>query len=323
MFATDLPAISLSFISLTSFLVAIPSGIQVFAWLATLVTGKPQLKTPMLFLLGFILIFVVGGVSGVMFASVPFDQATTDTYFVVAHFHYIMAGVAIFPAFAAIYYWGPKIWGRLLHEGWGQVSFWLVFIGFNLTFFPMHILGLLGMPRRIYTYQSGLGWDGYNLAETIGTFIMGVGIIVTAVNWAWSMRNGRPAGDDPWKSETLEWATSSPPPDYDFETIPEVRSLHPMWDQPELHGGNQPVELGGRPLARGHRVLATSMLDAAPEAIVDMPHESLWPFFLTVALMGLFYGALVRSALVAVVGGALSGITFIGWIWPRGQTQEM
>ena len=323
MFATDLPAMSISFISLTSFLVAIPSGIQVFAWLATLVTGKTILKTPMLFVLGFILIFVIGGVSGVMAASVPFDQATTDSYFVVAHFHYIMAGVAIFPVLAAIYYWGPKIWGRMLHEGWGKVSFWLVFVGFNLAFFPMHILGLLGMPRRTYTYQSGLGWDSYNLVETIGTFIMGIGILISFVNWAWSVRHGERAGNDPWKSETLEWATSSPPPDYDFETIPEVRSLHPTWDQPELNDGAQPPDQGGRPLAEGHRVLATSMLDATPEAIVDMPHESLWPFFLVVGLTVFFYGALVRIAIVAAVGGIATAISVLGWIWPRGQTQEM
>jgi cytochrome c oxidase subunit 1/cytochrome c oxidase subunit I+III len=323
MFATDLPAMSISFISLTSFLVAIPSGIQVFAWLATLVTGKVVLKTPMLFVLGFILIFVIGGVSGVMAASVPFDQATTDSYFVVAHFHYIMAGVAIFPVLAAIYYWGPKIWGRMLHEGWGTVSFWLVFVGFNLAFFPMHLLGLLGMPRRIYTYQAGLGWDSYNLVETIGTFIMGIGILTSFINWAWSLRHGERAPNDPWNSETLEWATSSPPPDYDFETIPEVRSLHPTWDQPDLKDGSQPPEQGGRPLAEGHRVLATSLLDATPEAIVDMPHDSLWPFFLAVSLTLFFYGALVRIPIFAAVGGAAAAISVIGWIWPRGQTQEM
>ncbi|MFN2613704.1 MAG: cbb3-type cytochrome c oxidase subunit I, partial [Actinomycetota bacterium] len=323
MFATDLPATAVSFISLTSFLVAIPSGIQVFAWLATLVTGKPILRTPMLFILGFLAIFVIGGVSGVMFASVPFDQATTDSYFVVAHFHYIMAGVAIFPAFAAIYYWGPKIWGKLLHDGWGKVSFWLMFIGFNLTFFPMHLLGLLGMPRRIYTYQQGLGWDGYNLWETIGTFLMGTGILVTVFNWAWARRHGQDAGNDPWHAETLEWATTSPPPEYDFETIPEVHGLHPVWDQPELRDGAQPPELGGRPLASGHRILSTSMLDATPEAVIDLPKESLWPLWLTVGLTVLSYAALAQLAVLAVASGAFCLISIVGWLWPRGQTQEM
>ena len=323
MFATGLPTTALSFISIASFMVAIPSGIQVFAWLATIVTGKTVLKTPMLFILGFILIFVIGGVTGVMAASVPFDQATTDTYFVVAHFHYIMAGAAIFPVFGAIYFWGPKIWGRMLHEGWGKASFWLIFIGFNLAFFPMHILGLMGMPRRIYTYQAGLGWDLPNLIETVGAFVMGIGMLVTAVNWWWSRNHGAVAGNDPWGSDTLEWATSSPPPDYDFATIPQVQSLHPTWDQPELRHGNQPPELGGRPLDERHRVLATSMLDATPEAVVDLPKESMWPVVLTVGLMAFFYGALVRIAGLALAGGALSAISVVGWIWPRGQTQEM
>jgi cytochrome c oxidase subunit 1/cytochrome c oxidase subunit I+III len=323
MFATGLPGLALSFVSLTSFLVAIPSGIQVFAWLATLVTGKPKMTTPMLYVLGFIFIFVVGGVSGVMTASVPLDQSVTDTYFVVAHFHYIMGGVALFPTLAALYYWGPKIWGRLLDERRGKLSFWLTFIGFNLAFFPMHILGELGMSRRIYTYAAHLGWDNWNMTETIGTFIMGLGILLTIVNLIQAKRRGEPAGNDPWKADTLEWATTSPPPDYDFETIPEVHSLHPVWDQPELQKGAQPPELGGRTLAVGHRVLATSLLDAKPEAVVDMPHESLWPVALTAALMALFYGALARNVIVFAFGGVTSVISVLGWIWPRGQTQEM
>jgi cytochrome c oxidase subunit I+III len=179
------------------------------------------------------------------------------------------------------------------------------------------------MPRRIYTYQAGLGWDSYNLVETIGTFIMGIGILISFINWFWSIRHGERAGNDPWNSETLEWATSSPPADYDFETIPEVRSLHPTWDQPELKDGKQPPELGGRPLAEGHRVLATSLLDATPEAIVDMPHDSIWPFILAVSLTLFFYGALTRIAIFAAVGGAATAISVLGWIWPRGQTQEM
>jgi cytochrome c oxidase subunit 1/cytochrome c oxidase subunit I+III len=322
MFSTDLPALSISFISITSFLVAIPSGIQVFAWLATIVTGKAVLKTAMLFTLGFIAIFVIGGVSGVMTASIPFDQAITDSYFVVAHFHYIMAGVAIFPTFGALYYWVPKMWGRLLDERWGKVSFWLMFVGFNLAFFPMHILGLLGMPRRAYTYQAGLGWTGWNAAETVGAVVMAIGIGVTFVNWVWALRRGALAGRDPWHADTLEWATTSPPPEYDFETIPEVRSLHPVWDQPELQAGHQTPEQGGRPLASGHQVLSTSLLDATPEAVVTLPKDSLWPFAVAVALMAFFYGALVRIPAFAALGGAATVITFLGWMWPRGSTQE-
>ncbi len=322
MFATGLPAISLSFISIASFLVAIPSGIQVFAWLATLVAGKPVLKTPMLFILGFIAIFVIGGISGVMVASVPVDQATTDSYFVVAHFHYIMAGAAIFPTFAAIFYWGPKIWGRMLSDAWGKVAFWLIFVGFNLAFFPMHIVGLLGMPRRTYTYDAGLGWGGYNLAETIGSFLFAAGIALTFLIWVYALRRGERAGDNPWDGDTLEWTIPSPPPEYDFETIPQVRSLHPAWDQPELRVGPQPPEQGGRPLV-GHRVLTTSLLDATPEAVVDLPHGSVWPFVLTIGATLFFYGALVKLTAFAVVGGAAAAISLLGWMWPRGQTQEM
>ncbi|MGH2809351.1 MAG: cytochrome c oxidase subunit I, partial [Actinomycetota bacterium] len=232
MFATGLPQLSMSFISAASFMVAIPSGVQVFAWLATMVAGKPVLKTPMLFIIGFILTFVIGGLSGVMFSAIPFDQATTDSYFVVAHLHYVLFGGAVFPMFAGLYYWLPKMMGRLLNEKAGKYSFWLIFIGFNLSMFPLHISGLLGQPRRVYTYEAGLGWDIHNLLSTIGAFILAVGALVTFINWIVSARRGPLAGNDPWNGESLEWATTSPPPAYNFETIPTVRSREPVWDQP-------------------------------------------------------------------------------------------
>ena len=322
MFAVGLPNITLSFISLASFMVAIPSAIQVFAWLATLVAGRPVLRTPLLFVLGFIFIFVIGGVTGVMFAAIPFDQAVHDSYFVVAHLHYVLVGSAVFPIFAAIYHWGPKMTGRLLDERWGKVSFWLMFVGFNLAFFPQHLLGLFGMPRRIYTYDSDLGWGGYNMASTIGAFMLAVGILVTIVNWFHSRTRGAPAGNDPWRGETLEWYASSPPAHYNFVTIPTVRGREPMWDQPELADGVQSPEDGGRPLTDGHVTLSTSMLDARPQAIVHMPHASVWPFLLTVALLVLSFAVLLDNwalsvaAVVASVGG------LIGWYRPRGQTQE-
>ncbi|MGH2736524.1 MAG: cytochrome c oxidase subunit I, partial [Actinomycetota bacterium] len=237
MFAIGVPQIALSFISAASFMVTIPSGIQVFAWLATLASGRPVLRVPMLYVLGFIVVFVVGGLSGVMFAAIPFDQQTTDSYFVVAHFHYVLIGGALFPILGAIYYWLPKMTGRLLDEGWGKVSFWLTFVGFNLTFFPMHISGLLGQPRRTYTYQEGLGWDAWNLMATIGGFVLALGILVTFHNWHRSTRRGPPAPADPWGGESLEWSIPSPPPDYNFETIPTVRGREPMHVQPELHVG--------------------------------------------------------------------------------------
>jgi heme/copper-type cytochrome/quinol oxidase subunit 1 len=257
-----------------------------------------------------------------MFASVPFDQATTDSYFVVAHFHYIMAGAAMFPVFAAIVYWSPKITGRLMHERWGKASFWLIFLGFNLAFFPMHILGLLGMPRRTWTYARGLGWSGYNLAESAGAAVLAIGIAVLAANWLWSIRRGPAAGNDPWGADTLEWATTSPPPHYDFEALPQVRSLHPVWDQPDLRDGAQPPHDGGRTLSSGHRVLATSMLDAEPEAVVDLPHESMWPFCMALALTAFFSGVLVRVAWLWVLGAGFTTFALLGWLWPRGQTQE-
>jgi cytochrome c oxidase subunit I+III len=322
MFATGIPQIAMSFNSLSSFFVSIPSGIQVFAWLVTLVAGKPILKTPMLFILGFVFIFVVGGLSGVMFAAIPFDQQTTDSYFVVAHFHYVIFGGSVFPIFGGLYYWLPKMTGRLLDERLGVISFWLVFVGFNLAFFPMHISGLLGQPRRTYTYEAGLGWDVWNLLATIGAFVLAGGILVTFVNWYRSLRSGAPAGDDPWRAETLEWSTSSPPPEYNFETIPEVRGLSPMWQQPELKRGPQSPEQGAYLLAEGHETLSTSMLDATPQAVIEMPHESPWPVALTAAMMVMFYGLLLDTATVAVAGAGAAVISVVGWFWPRGETQE-
>ncbi|MPZ72882.1 MAG: cytochrome c oxidase subunit I [Nitriliruptorales bacterium] len=322
MFAVGLPNITYSFIALASFMVAIPSAIQVFAWLATLVAGRPRLATPLLFVLGFIIIFVVGGVTGVMFASVPFDQATTDSYFVVAHLHYVLVGSAVFPIFGALYHWGPKMTGRLLDARLGKVSFWLMFVGFNVAFFPQHTLGLLGMPRRVYTYEAGLGWESHNLASTIGAYLLGLGILVTLVNWYWSKARGVPAGDDPWLGETLEWYSTSPPAHYNFTTIPTVRAREPMWDQLELRGGAQPPEEGGRTLTGGHLTLSTSLLDGRPQAVVHMPQASPWPFILSLTLMAFFYALLLQVWVVAVVAVLASAAAVAGWFWPRGQTQE-
>jgi cytochrome c oxidase subunit I+III len=322
MFAVGLPTIALGIISAASFMVVIPSGTQIFAWLATMVSGRLVLSTAMHFVLGFLVLFVIGGLSGAMFSAVPFDQATTDSYFVVAHFHYVLAGGAMFPMFAGLYYWGPKMLGHLLDERLGKISFWLMFLGFNLTFFPMHVAGLLGQPRRTYTYASGLGWDLHNLLSTIGVFVLGAGILVTFWNWFRSRAHGESVGDDPWSGDTLEWTTTSPPPEYNFATIPTVRSREPAWDQPELQGGAQPPEDGGRPLTDGHTTLATTLADAEPQAIVHMPHASPWPLFLTLALMLAFYGVLLSSWLVAAVGAVASAGTLMGWLWPRGETQE-
>jgi cytochrome c oxidase subunit 1/cytochrome c oxidase subunit I+III len=322
MFAVGLPTIAIGFISIASFMVVIPSGVQIFAWLATFVTGRLVLRTPMLFVLGFLMLFVIGGLTGAMFSSVPFDQGTTDSYFVVAHLHYVLMGGAAFPMFAGLYHWGPKMLGRMLDERWGVWSFWLMFVGFNLAFFPMHILGLEGMPRRVYTYQPNLGWEVNNLISTIGVFVLALGILVTFVNWFWSKRFGEAAGNDPWGGETLEWATTSPPPEYNFETIPTVRSREPMWDQPELREGPQAPAAGGRPLSEGHVTLSTSGADARPEAVVHMPHPSTWPFWLTASMLVAFYGVLAGAWSVALAGLVLMGGSLMGWFWPREETQE-
>jgi cytochrome c oxidase subunit 1/cytochrome c oxidase subunit I+III len=321
MFATGLPQMTMAFISAASFMVAIPSGVQVFAWLATLVSGKIVIRTPMLYILGFIATFVIGGVTGVMFSAIPFDQQVHDTYFVVAHLHYVLVGGAMFPMLAAIFHWGPKMTGRMLDERLGKISFWLVFIGFNLNMFPLHISGILGQPRRIYTYEEGLGWDVYNLMSTIGGFILALGILAIIFNWYRSKSKGELAGDDPWNGETLEWATSSPPPHYNFVTVPTVRSREPMWDQPELPGGQAPED-GGYALDDGHTTLSTSLLDAQPQAVVHMAHASPWPFYLTLGLLALFYGVLFDAYPVAIAAALGCVGALMGWFWPRGETQE-
>ena len=321
MFATGLPQMTMAFISAASFMVAIPSGVQVFAWLATLVSGKIVLRTPMLYILGFIATFVIGGVTGVMFSAIPFDQQVHDTYFVVAHLHYVLVGGSMFPMLAAIFHWGPKMTGRMLDEGLGKISFWLVFIGFNLNMFPLHISGILGQPRRIYTYDEGLGWDIYNLMSTVGSFILALGILAIIVNWYRSKSKGELAGDDPWNGETLEWGTTSPPPHYNFVTVPTVRSREPMWDQPDLHGG-QSLEDGGYALDDGHTTLSTSLLDAKPQAVVHMAHASPWPFYLSVALLAFFYAILLDAYVVAIAASVACIGTLMGWFWPRGETQE-
>jgi cytochrome c oxidase subunit I+III len=316
MFAVGLPQISMGFFAAASMIITIPSGIQVFAWVSTLLGGRPRLETPLLFSLGFVVLFVIGGVTGVMFAAIPFDQQITDSYFVVAHFHYVLMGGAVFPVFAGLYYWVPKITGRLLDERVGRWSFWLMFLGFNLAFFPMHIAGLLGMPRRVWTFPQGLGWESHNLLSTVGAFVLALGVLLTAANVVRSRRRGRPAGDDPWGGDTLEWATSSPPPDHDFAVIPEVRDLHPTWDR-EVRIRDAGRARGSAPvLAEGHRTVATSVLDADLTEVMDMPRESVVPLLLTGALTVLFAGFLTEIELV-VAGAGMALVLAFTAAWHR------
>jgi heme/copper-type cytochrome/quinol oxidase subunit 1 len=257
----------------------------------------------MLYVLGFIVVFVVGGVTGVMFAAIPFDQQVTDSYFVVAHFHYVLFGGAVFPIFAAIHYWFPKLTGRMLGERLGVVGFWIFFVGFNLTFFPMHIAGLLGMPRRVWTYEPGLGWDAYNLLSTIGAFTLAVGILLVVVNVVFSLSSGRIAGPDPWGGNTLEWATSSPPPEYNFPVVPTVRSANPNWD----------VASGTLILDDGHQTPATTVLDADVDRVLTMPTGSPWPLLLALALTLFFTLFLVGHYIAAAISTALIAGALLGW----------
>ncbi|MCZ7570063.1 MAG: cytochrome c oxidase subunit I [Ardenticatenaceae bacterium] len=213
-----------------SMLIAIPTSIKIFNWTATMWGGRIHFTTSMLFAIAFLVLFTIGGVSGVTFAVVPADWQTTDTYYVVAHFHYVLFGGTMFAVFAGIYYWFPKMTGRLLSEWWGQAHFWLTLIGFNLTFFVQHILGLIGMPRRVYTYPDLPYWGGLNAISTIGAFVLGFSVLVFIWNVIVSLSFGKPAGDNPWDAWTLEWATTSPPPVHNFDQVPPIRSRRPLWD---------------------------------------------------------------------------------------------
>ena len=234
----------LPFFSLMTFLIAVPTGVKMFNWIFTLWRGKLTLSTPLLFALGFLSMFLIGGINGAFSASVPVDFALHDTYWVVAHLHYVLFGGSVFGLFAGFYYWFPKMTGRMLREDLGKVQFVLMFIGFNLTFFPMHVLGLQGMPRRIADYASTAGWNELNLAASIGGFTIAASMIPWLLNVAVSLRGGEPAGDDPWGGNTLEWATSSPPPPYNFDRLPEIRSERPLFD---LRHGTKPA--GAKPAA--------------------------------------------------------------------------
>jgi cytochrome c oxidase subunit 1 len=241
MFTTG--AVYLPFFSLMTFLIAVPTGVKFFNWIFTMWRGQVRLATPLLFAVGFLTMFLIGGINGAFAASVPVDFAIHDTYFVVAHIHYVLFGGSVFGVMAGFYYWFPKMSGRMLNETLGKVQFVLMFIGFNLTFFPMHELGLSGMPRRIADYSSTAGWNDLNLAATVGGFLIAASMLPLLWNVFVSLRSGEIAGDDPWEGNTLEWATTSPPPPYNFDRLPEIRSERPVFDVrhgPKSHGAGEP-----------------------------------------------------------------------------------
>jgi cytochrome c oxidase subunit I+III len=313
MFATGLPQVTMTFYAAASLLITIPSGVQIFGWTATVLTGRPLLRTPLLFILGFIVVFVIGGVTGVMFAAIPFDQQVTDSYFVVAHFHYVLFGGAVFPIFAGLFYWYPKLTGRMYHEGLGVISFWLFFVGFNLTFFPMHISGLLGMPRRVWTYHDGLDWNVYNLLSTIGAFTLAAAILLVVVNLLVSRTTGAVAGPDPWGGNTLEWATTSPPPPYNFPVVPLVHSADPNWDVADRVDDWRRLEEGHYVLDAGHETPATTVLDGDVDRVLHMASESWWPLVLAGALALFFVLFLTQHYVMAAMSAILIAGSLVGW----------
>ena len=321
MYATGLPLLTLSFFAAASVLFAIPNGMQYFSWLATIWRGATVVwRTPMLFVAGFLVIFLLGGVTGVMVAVVPFDWQVHDSFFVVAHFHYVLIGGVVFPFFGGLHYWWPKLTGRMPSETLGRWAFWLMFAGFQLTFFVQHFLGFFGMPRRVYTYLPGLGWDVWNLISSAGAIVLAAGVGVFAVNLVRAWARGPAALDDPWGGGTLEWATTSPPQQYNFAQIPVVRSREPLWDEPlpeatatALSGWTEPLV---DPVDGRREVLGTSELDAEPEEVYDLPQQSYHPLWTALGVAVLLLGILVDAYWLAVAGLLAALAAWIGWMWP-------
>ncbi|MEX0429323.1 cytochrome c oxidase subunit I [Nocardioides sp. DS6] len=323
MFAVGLSDVAQSFFAAATLTISLPAGIQMFAWLATMWRGRVVVTTALLYAVGFIVTFVIGGVTGVMFAVVPFDQQVTDSYFVVAHFHYVLFGGAVMPMLAGLFYWWPKMTGRSLHEKAGMWSFAVVFVGFNLTFFPMHLAGLLGMPRRIYTYDDGLGWTVWNVLSTAGSYVLGAGFLLTLGVFVESLLRQRWAPDDPWGGNTLEWATASPPEDYNFPVVPTVHSLNPLWDEQSLPSMVEHRHDGVRTMTDKHEALRTSELDARVEGPMAMPSDTPVPLWLALALtlsvVFLMAGWYVASAVAFGLVAAIAAY----WMWDRPDVEEI
>jgi cytochrome c oxidase subunit I+III len=309
MFATPLPQLGQSLFTAASLMIVIPNSVQIFCWLATLWGGRPRVQTPLLFALGFVVVFVFGGLSGVILASTSIDLQVHDTFFVVAHLHYVLIGGAVFPLFGACYYWFPKWTGRMLSETLGKWNFWLLLIGFNLTFFPMHQLGLGGMSRRIYTYPPDSGWANLNAVATLGAGIMGVSILIFLWNLLSSAMHGAIAGNNPWNSGTLEWATVSPPLDYNFQFLPTVRGGYALWDNtpgtPVIHGLD----------SQKRQLLTTTILTAALDHRYNIAGDSIWPLALAFATAVFLIVGGIFHPIGAPIGLALAFVSLFGWFW--------
>jgi cytochrome c oxidase subunit 1 len=312
MFTTGLPQFGASFFTAASIMIVVPTAVQFYCWIATLWTGRLTLPVPMLWALAFFAVFLIGGLTGVMLAAIPLDMQVHDTFFVVAHFHYVLIGGSVFPLLGALHYWFPKMTGRMLSERIGRIALALFFVGFNLTFFPQHILGLMGMPRRVYTYQPEMGWGALNLLVSIGAAILTLGLLVYLYNMIVSLRRGAVAADNPWGSYSLEWATSSPPPAYNFSPAVTVSGRNPLWESPET----QPVVVG---LDADRRdVLVTRVMDAEPDNRKEFPAPSIWPFLAAVTT-SLMYVSTIFTPWGLIYGSVPVAITLIGWAWPKGR----
>ncbi len=319
MFAVGLGPVANAAFALSTMFIAVPTGVKIFNWLGTLWGGDIRFKTPILFALGFISMFIIGGLSGVTHAIVPHDAQQTDTYYIVAHFHYVLFGGAIFGLFGGAYYWWPKIFGRMLGERLGKLHFWLMFIGFNLTFFPMHIIGLQGQPRRTYTYPEGMGWDMWNFVMTIGAFTIALSFVVFILNAIASRTRGEEAGNDPWDGRTLEWTMTSPPPEHNFDATPVVRARDDFWykkyakDIPE--GEPAPAIAGGADHGEEHEH-------------IHLPSPSYFPLVAAFGILVAAYGVVLIARetgggpLAIVAGALISLFGFFGWVLEPGTEEE-
>jgi cytochrome c oxidase subunit I+III len=329
MYTTGLASLATGYFAAASSVIAIPTGVHVANWTATLWRGRPAWRTPLLFALSGLVIFVVGGITGVMLAMAPFDGQAHDTYFVVAHLHYVLIGGSVFPLFAGLYYWLPKITGRMMSERLGAWSAGITFVGFNLTFFPMHLAGLGGMPRRVYTYAAGSGLETYNLLSTAGALVLASGILLSVVNFVRSLRSGPKAGNNPWDGDSLEWSVTSPPPDAQFPRIPVVRDRHPLWDEDGAQSQLKPEDTPAMPDAaaqlaqmdhwptRWRGGLVVSVAEAEPRGVVHLPRQSYAPFIMSIGFVTLFAALIVDHLPVILTGLGIIAVALVIWFWPQ------